>query len=397
MLKKKNLTPTYSLVQGSFWMSFCIAVCFAAVHLQSMGFSNTELGLVMAAGNVLGTVLGPVLTSLAVKHPSLDGGRLCYPLLFLRALCLAELLILPTHSLLTAFVYTIYIAVTIGVNSINLKFCVDAEQKELPLDYGIARGIGSLCFVLLSTVLGRIIESYNASVVVYAALVLILVQLLSQLLFLPKLRQEGSGKKEVHAESNEGSSLLGFFRKEPRFSILLLGGVLLFFAHNSSANFMINLSENVGGNAKTMGNLTAFMAAMELPVMFLFSRFSRGKRMSVFMSLSVVAFLLKSLAIGLAPNIPLLFAANSLQAPSFAIFSCAVVPYISQVIDPANAAKAQSLAFSITTLGAVLSSLVAGRLYDICSVQTTLLIAAAVCAVGTVICLFGIRKTEISN
>ncbi len=394
MLKKKNLTPTYSLVQGSFWMSFCIAVCFAAVHLQSMGFSNTELGLVMAAGNILGTVLGPVLTSLAEMRPRWDHGRLCLPLFILRALCLVELLLLPEHSLLTAAVYTVYMAVTIGVNSLNLKFCVDAEQKGIPLDYGIARGIGSLCFVLLSILLGRWVENYGAPIIIYTALALILIQFLSQVLFLPGLKQGSSPKAQIHKEEESPTSLLGFFRQEPRFTVLLLGSVLLFFAHNSSTNFMINLSENVGGNTRTMGNITGFMAAMEIPVMLLFSRFAKGKRMSLFMGISVIAFLLKSLAIAMASNIPLLFAAHSLQAPAFAVFSCAIVPYITKVISPANAAKAQSLAFSVTTMGAVLSSLIAGRLYDICSVQTTLLIATAVCAVGVVICFFGMKKTE---
>ncbi|MBR6825199.1 MAG: MFS transporter [Oscillospiraceae bacterium] len=395
MRKKKNLTPTYSLVQGSFWMSFCIAVCFAAVHLQSMGFSNTELGLVMAVGNVLGTVLGPVLTALAEKHPRWDNGRLCLPLFLLRALCLVELLLLPEHSLLTAAVYTVYMAVTIAVNSLNLKFCVDAEQKGLPLDYGIARGIGSLCFVLLSVLLGRWVENQGTPIIVYTALVLIVVQLLSQILFLPYLKQEGTSKGRTQTtDKGQSTSLLGFFRREPRFSVLLLGALLLFFAHNSACNFMINLSENVGGNTKTMGNINGFMAAMEIPVMLLFSRFAKGKPMSLLLRISVVAFLLKSLAIALASNIPLLFAAHVLQAPAFALFSCAIVPYITRVISPTNAAKAQSLAFSVTTMGAVLSSLIAGPLYDICSVRTTLLIATAACAVGVVICFFGIKKTE---
>jgi PPP family 3-phenylpropionic acid transporter len=104
-------------------------------------------------------------------------------------------------------------------------------------------------------------------------------------------------------------------------------------------------------------------------------------------------FLVKGLAFALAPSIPLLFAAILLQAPSFALYTCAVVLYVSAVIAPENGAKAQSLAFSMTTLGAVGASLVGGWLFDHCSVRTTLLIAAAVCAAGVAVCVPTVKRT----
>ncbi len=393
MHKKNSLTPIYSLVQGSFWMSFCLSVCFAAVHLQAIDFSYTEIGLIMAAGNVLGTIVGPALASLSERNPRLNSAWLSRPLCLLRALCLLGLLFFPNYRLPAACLYILYIAVTVAINSMVLKFCVDAEQRKLPLDYGICRGIGSLCFVLLSMGMGRLVETSSVTVLCYGGLLLVLLQLVSHELLQRKL-DSSSPMAAMEKEQQKASSLFRFFRQEPRFTVLLLGSVLLFFAHNIGTNFMINLCENVGGNTETMGYLNGFMAAMEIPVMLLFSKFVKGKRVSVLLSISFAAFLLKGLAISFAPNIPLLFAAHSLQAPSFALYSCAIVPYISQVIAPSNAAKAQSLAFSVTTLGAVLSSLIGGRLYDTCSVQSTMLVGTAVCVVGVLVCFTGIRKTE---
>ena len=104
-------------------------------------------------------------------------------------------------------------------------------------------------------------------------------------------------------------------------------------------------------------------------------------------------FLVKGLAFALAPSIPLLFAAILLQAPSFALYTCAVVLYVSAVIAPENGAKAQSLAFSMTTLGAVGASLVGCWLFDHWSVRTTLLIAAAVCSAGVAVCVPTVKRT----
>ena len=69
------------------------------------------------------------------------------------------------------------------------------------------------------------------------------------------------------------------------------------------------------------------------------------------------------------------------------------MPYVSEVIAEENAAKAQSLAFSMTTLGAVGASFVGGLLYDHATTRVTLLVAAAVCAVGVLSCMLSIKQT----
>ena len=50
LIKKKDNGPVvcFSLLQAGFWMSFCISVSFASVYLQSIGCSNSLLGLILA-------------------------------------------------------------------------------------------------------------------------------------------------------------------------------------------------------------------------------------------------------------------------------------------------------------------------------------------------------------
>ena len=61
MEQKNALTGQYSAVQGTFWMGYCVCISFAAVYLQGLGYTNAQLGVVMAVGNLLGAVLGPEL------------------------------------------------------------------------------------------------------------------------------------------------------------------------------------------------------------------------------------------------------------------------------------------------------------------------------------------------
>ena len=48
---QQRINIEYALVQAFFWMGFCVAIKNAAVYLQFMGFSNTQLGIIVALGN----------------------------------------------------------------------------------------------------------------------------------------------------------------------------------------------------------------------------------------------------------------------------------------------------------------------------------------------------------
>ncbi|MBO7667513.1 MAG: hypothetical protein J6T26_03535, partial [Firmicutes bacterium] len=69
-----------------------------------------------------------------------------------------------------------------------------------------------------------------------------------------------------------------------------------------------------------------------------------------------------------------------------------IVPYVTQTVAYEDSAKAQSLAYTMTTVGSVLASLIAGPMYDALSVPATLWISCAVCAAGTVIALFSMKR-----
>ena len=92
---------------------------------------------------------------------------------------------------------------------------------------------------------------------------------------------------------------------------------------------------------------------------------------------SFIFFALKTAAIAAAPNIPLLYAAESLQVLSYALYAPAIVAYVTLIVPYDDAAKGQSLAFSMTTIGGVLASLISGRLLDVLSAPATAWIAAS--------------------
>ena len=129
------MTAAFALGQASFWMALCVCMSFAAVHLKELGFSNTELGLVLAAGNIGGALIGPILSSWVERTGRFTTAGMIRPMLALRALFLFALLFCTRRTLFCAFLYAAYIAVLQPVNALNLKFCVDAERRGLIIGF----------------------------------------------------------------------------------------------------------------------------------------------------------------------------------------------------------------------------------------------------------------------
>lgn len=80
----------------------------------------------------------------------------------------------------------------------------------------------------------------------------------------------------------------------------------------------------------------------------------------------------------------------------YALYMSAVVAYVKETIDFKDSAKAQSLAFTTTTLGGMLASLIGGSLYDHFSVTATLWVAFAAGADGAAVMFLGTRKPNVS-
>ena len=101
-------------------MSFCTAVSFASVYLLGLHYTNSQLGLILAAGNLLGALLGPELSAWVDRSDRVSALSLIPPVLTLQAVMLVILCLNPVKGNITTVAYTLYIAFTLTVNSLNL-------------------------------------------------------------------------------------------------------------------------------------------------------------------------------------------------------------------------------------------------------------------------------------
>jgi PPP family 3-phenylpropionic acid transporter len=393
MGKGQSLTGIYSCEQTPFWMSLCVFSSFCAVYLQSLGYSNAELGIVMACGTLAGSLLGPWLSSLIDQsdHDRITAVSTMPPVLALEALAIVILLVFPVRGIVTSVAFAAFTALATSVNSINLKLYTDAVYSGYSIDYGMARSMGSLGYVLTSFAVGFMCQHISARAVPVTGLVICILQYVTFRNFARYVSSDAPGEK---AEQGEGHGMMAFLMRNKRFCLILAATVLVFFAHNTLCNFFINVVKNAGGDTGDMGILNGLMAFFEMPAIFFYSRITRGRRTSAILRFAFIMFTVKAAALAAAASVGQIAAAEILQAPSFGLYSGAIVLYVDEVIPHEDSAKAQSLAFTMSMLASVFASTISGHLYDIMPVSRVLWISCAVSLVGSIFAVIGVRKTS---
>ena len=396
-MKKRISAVTfhYMIITGGFWMAFCVVTAYAAVYLQGVGCSNGELGLILALGNVGGALRSPVLGARIDRNRNLRHASVINVLLAVQVVLLILLRLHPRHDLVTAVCYVLYMTAMMPVNAVNLDLCVRLERAKAPLDFGLARSMGSFSFVILSTLLGIVTAKWGYLTLPLAGLAVVLLQFVGNRIIDRDLRRAEDAMPPAETAVREQSSSLPVFVRENRmFCLMLFGTIIIFIAHNMDGNFLINEIRALGGDTAIMGYVAAFTAITEVPVMMFSSRLPKRWSTVQYIRLALVLFVFKSLAYALAPTIPLFFAARVFQAPSYALYTVLIVGYADSQVARKDSAKAQSLAFSMTTIGSVLASLIGGRMFDTVGVKPTMLTAVAIAAVGAVIALAGTREKK---
>ena len=158
MKRDRALTALYAGVQAVLWMSVCTATGYAAVYLQALGYSNTQLGLIMACGSLCGASLGLALSSVIDRYARLTASRFIPLMLALQAAALLALLFSGVKNAVTTVSYVLYIGFCLSMTFLISKLYVDFTHNGRQINFGVARGIGSLAFVLSSAFLGILVE-----------------------------------------------------------------------------------------------------------------------------------------------------------------------------------------------------------------------------------------------
>ena len=387
--KSKNLTPSYAVIQGLYWMYFAAIMSFSGFFLLSGGFTNTQIGILAAIAGLLSAVLQPVLAGYA-DQPQSPSLKKLIQMLYLLQLILVTGLFLSHSLILTGLLYGSSIALlqlmTPFINSLGME----SINQGQTLNFGIARGMGSVAYAALSYVLG-IITSRTGITAVPVCIMIVTLILMGCLALFPFTKSNSVPTKDNVKEKT--SNPLQFFRKYKRFTIVLTGCILIYLGHVLLNSFTFQIVQSKGGGSSEMGTATAIAAMSELPTLFLFGYMLKKARCDTWFRLTGIFFTLKSLGSLLAPNLTVFYGIQIFQMLGWGLMAAASVYYVNSIMDTEDAIKGQAYITMTYTLGSVIGAFLGGALIDFSGVNTMLLFATISAAAGAVIIFFGAEKT----
>lgn len=388
--KERCLTGRYACIQCFFWMGFATVMGFASVFLLDVGFTNTQIGLVIALSGGASALLQPIAAAAAE-----GGGRFGLKAMIavfsgavvLAGLGLTALYLLEGPAVAVGLLYgACLLLLQLDFPLIN-ALGTEAVDQGHRLDWGAARGIGSVAYAAAAGALGFLTKSLGA----VAVPLLILVSFSLTAVSVPSFPLEARQKAAERGAGGTASPLV-FFRTYPRFGVLLIGTTLLYSGHMILNNFTFQIVVSKGGGSGEMGIATALAAFWELPTMFLFGAMVERVRCHIWLRLSAVFFTAKAALSWLVPSIPLFYAVQSLQMLGWALISVASVYYVDTVLDRGDAIKGQAYLTMTFTLGSVLGALAGGRMLDLVGADVLLPCISAVSALGTVVTIAGAQS-----
>ena len=389
----KQLNIEYFSLQSLFWMTYCMVVGFSVTYLLSCGYSNSEAGYILASANICALILQPFFADLADRSKKFNAMTIFLVSIEIIFVCSIGLFFIGVRSLILTLIYVVMITLANAVIAFltSIQFLMDTSKSKI--NFGLCRAGGSLCFAILSALMGIMIERIGMKSIPLALFIITLL-MIGLCIFITRHSINGNIKAVLTLEKKRSSSLFVFFKENPRFMILSIAMLFIYYAHAFITNFTISIVRNVGGDNREMGYLIAFMALMELPGMIGFKEISRRFKVSSLLLFSMIMFSIKAIIVWLSSSLMTLTFGFALQVVSFAIYIPASVQYANIIIDEKDTVKAQMMFNLMQTGGAVFSSIIGGWLIDFSGISHALLIGAILSCIGTIIAFAGIQNTK---
>ena len=389
----KQLNIEYCSLQSLFWMTYCMVVGFSVTYLLSCGYSNSEAGYILASANICALVLQPFFADLADRSKKINAMTIFLISISIIFVCSIGLFFISVRSVILTLIYVLMITLANAVIAFltSVQYLMDPSKTKI--NFGLCRAGGSLFFAILSAAMGILIERIGMKSIP-TALFIITFLIIILCIYITRHRIHTTYESTDDLTDRKSSTLLVFFKENPKFMILSISMLFIYYAHAFITNFTISIVRNVGGDHREMGYLIAFMALMELPGMIGFKEISRRFKVSSLLLFSMFMFSVKAIIIWLSPSLMTLTFGFALQVVSFALYIPASVQYANIVIDEKDTVKAQMMFNLMQAGGAVFSSIIGGWLIDFSGISHALLVGAILSCIGTMIAFTAIQNTK---
>ena len=397
-MNRKLWTSGYTLLNVMYFAAFCTVHAYAAVFLLYRGFTNTQIGVVLAVANISSALFQPVIAGVIDKGGWLTNRRfILISCLIILAGCVSLRFVSASFSFIF-IVFAIVYMIQFAYQPVLTALCFEYQKKGCDINYGLSRGLGSAGFAVTSAFVGRAVEKKGAPLLMSVTVVIMIISIIAIWFYRPSDDRVSSGPDDKHEEAaGPSKTITGFFAAYPAFGLFAVATILFFFSHNMINDFLIQIVRSCGGSETELGYANFLQAILELPVMAASGYILKKVSPSRLLVFSGVAFFVKILILVFADSLLWVFVSQSFQLFAYAVFIPASAYYVSTVMADDDQVKGQAYFTSAITIGGVFSNLVSGVILDRLGIKHMLVTGSAVCLLGVLAAfaafgLFGKKK-----
>ena len=414
----KRLNFWYGSIFGTYWMIYAVVSSFASVFMLAKGYTNAQIGVTLAAANILAVVLQPVTADLADRSEKIGAIGISQIMTVMMMAFVLGMFFFGGGSIGLCVTFVLLIAWHTALQPMFNALTFKLEESGIPVNFGIARSVGSLAYSILVAGLGTLVEHLGIMTLPITAEIICLMLLASLLLTGRTFRQAmtakagragdpaakaGEAGQEAAGQEASGDDraepaqpleekaeeekipLREFIRRNKLFFVLNIGVVGLFFSNSILNNYMVQIVTDVGGTSEDMGRILGVMAFLEIPTMVFFSRLKRRFSCQLLLKVAAAGFTVKIGLCWLAGSVAMLYAAQAFQLVSFALFLPGMVYFTGENMSPGEAVRGQALFTTMITVTTIFSSLLGGWILDVSGAKMLTFIATLATAAGAVI------------
>ena len=391
--KKGAWTLRYTLLNMTYFAAFCTIHAYAAVYLLAHGFSNTQVGVLLALANIISAFCQPYIAGIIDKPGYLTNRRFILIAVLTILIGSVILMFVQNNKAVIFVVYALIYMIQFAYQPVMTALCFEYQKAGCDIYYGLARGLGSASFAVVSAFIGGMVEKNGVNLLL---IVNIATMIISALLIFTFKKPESETEEKENEESLDTSeahnNIADFTRTYPAFMLFMLATVCFYFAHNMINDFMIQIIRHLGGAETQLGYANFLQAILELPVMALIVYVFKKITADKLLVFSGAAFFVKILILIFATNMAMMYLSQSFQLFAYAVYIPAAAYYVSNTMEEFDQVKGQAYVTSAITLGGVFSNLLSGVILDHLGIKIMLITGTAVCAVGVIIAYIAMNK-----
>jgi len=369
----------YTLSNCAYLSSNALALNFSTAYLQARGMSGTQIGAAFSLAALGSMVVDLGLSAIVDSRMGITSRHV---LMACNAAMVALALAMPAVGS-AAGIMLVFVGVygaVLSMQQFSNALAMDILNSGIPINFGIARGLGSVAHIVVTLAMGQLIAARGETRLpwaIAAAGVLSIVAVWR----VPPVADSASRRKPPRG------GYLTLLREDRRIALMLAGVMLVSIFTSCVSCFMLMIVQNLGGDSRTLSYLLGFGTFCEVPLFLLYSRIALRFSSKEILLFSTVVYFIRCMLYNAARSMTAMFIAQLLQGFSYSLFFTSGVVFMNEVTSEANKARGQALLSMVSMcVGSVFSSAAGGVLLDTVGVRG-MLVFNGVCVFCGVLCV----------